>query len=330
MIKLQRVQKIIEGRTELDLDNLEFKVGSVSAIVGPEGSGIRILFDLLIGKARPSSGSVEISGSDPVSDPQSFSNSVGVMFADDGLYVRQSARSNLRFQSRLWGVPRTRADDVLKEVGLLDSANTRVDNLSSGLARRLAFGRAILHDPLALLLVEPFERCDGATITLLGRLIRQQAEAGKTVLIMAADTANLLNLCDKIVVINQGKIEDRFEPTAEQVAETPFKIPVRMEGSVALVNPADILFADAEEGRAFIQTRDQRLSTQYTLQELEHRLGERGFFRAHRGYLVNLQHIIEVIPFTRSSFSLRLDDDEGTLIPLSKTAAAELRELLGY
>jgi ABC-2 type transport system ATP-binding protein len=63
---------------------------------------------------------------------------------------------------------------------------------------------------------------------------------------------------------------------------------------------------------------------------LEQRLGRRGFFRAHRSYLVNLQHIKEVIPFTRNSFSLRLDDAGDTLIPLSKTAAAELRELLGY
>ena len=64
--------------------------------------------------------------------------------------------------------------------------------------------------------------------------------------------------------------------------------------------------------------------------ELEERLARGGFFRAHRGYLVNLQHVKEVIPYTRDSFSLRLDDPASTVIPLSKSAAAELKDLLGY
>jgi ABC-2 type transport system ATP-binding protein len=59
-------------------------------------------------------------------------------------------------------------------------------------------------------------------------------------------------------------------------------------------------------------------------------LARSGFFRAHRSYLVNLQHVKEVIPYTRNSFSLRLDDPQNTEIPLSKSAAGELRELLGY
>ena len=64
--------------------------------------------------------------------------------------------------------------------------------------------------------------------------------------------------------------------------------------------------------------------------DLEKRLERSGFFRAHRGYLVNLQLVKEVIPYTRDSFSLRLKDPEGTKIPLSKSAARELRDLMGY
>jgi ABC-2 type transport system ATP-binding protein len=79
-----------------------------------------------------------------------------------------------------------------------------------------------------------------------------------------------------------------------------------------------------------LQTTERRLPTQFTLTELEERLSRSGFFRAHRGYLVNLQHVKEVIPYTRNSFSLRLDDAAGTKIPLSKSAASELRELLDY
>jgi ABC-2 type transport system ATP-binding protein len=179
-------------------------------------------------------------------------------------------------------------------------------------------------------LVEPFARCDEASISLLKRLIRQKADDGKAVLVLADDNANLEALCDTIYILNQGRIVETRTPQEETEAELPFKIPVRMEGSVVLLNPADILYADAEEGRAYLNTKDARLPTQFTLTELEERLSRSGFFRAHRGYLVNLQHVTEVIPFTRNSFSLRLDDSEGTLIPLSKSAASELRDLLGY
>jgi ABC-2 type transport system ATP-binding protein len=119
-------------------------------------------------------------------------------------------------------------------------------------------------------------------------------------------------------------------PEGEGVREQPFKIPVKVEDKVLLLNPADILYADASGDRAFLVTVDGRLPTQYTLTELEERLERSGFFRAHRSYLVNLQHVKEVIPFTRNSFSLRLDDPAATHIPLSKSAATELRELFGY
>ena len=79
-----------------------------------------------------------------------------------------------------------------------------------------------------------------------------------------------------------------------------------------------------------LQTTDGPLSTRLTLSELERRLSRSGFFRAHRGYLVNLQHVSEVIPYTRNSFTLRLSDGAGTEVPLSKMAAAELKEMLGY
>lgn len=150
------------------------------------------------------------------------------------------------------------------------------------------------------------------------------------VLILTDDRANLSELCDRVYVLDQGRIVDSYSPQEEEQQALPFKIPARLEGRVALVNPADILYADTESGRAYLQTSEGRLPTQFTLTELEERLARSGFFRAHRGYLVNLQHVKEVFPFTRNSFSLRLDDGDNTEIPLSKSAAAELKDLLGY
>jgi ABC-2 type transport system ATP-binding protein len=330
MIALKNTQKVIDQNTVVDIDALNVKTGEIAALVGPVGSGKEVVLELLTGQSRPTVGEVRLSGIDPRLDKEQFSRQVGVLFAEDGLYTRQSPMDNLLFHCRLRGLPKVRAEEVLAQVGLGDQANAKLDKLPTGLTRRLAFGRAILHEPEILLLVEPFARCDGASIELLGDLIHQQAGDDVAVLILTDDSTNLSQLCDTVYVMDQGRIVESYHPQEEEQSALPFKIPARMEGRVVLVNPADILYADAEGGRAYLQTLEARLPTQFTLTELDERLARSGFFRAHRGYLVNLQHVKEVIPFTRNSFSLRLDDGKNTEIPLSKSAAAELKDLLGY
>ena len=330
MIEIENLQKVIEQNTVLDIPELKIKPGEIAALVGPAKSGKGTLLSILIGQTRPTLGSVRLDGIDPAVEQNLFSKKVGVLFFDDSLYESRSPKSNLIFHCRLRGLPKSRAVEILSKVGLADHANAKLDKLSSGLARRLAFGRAILHQPGILLLVDPFARCDEASIALLTKLLKEQAKNGGALLILGEDVTNLQGLCDRIHMLNNGRIVETLEPGDESEPQFPFKIPVRLEGRVALINPGDILYADAEEGRAYLHTTEGALPTQFTLSELEQRLARSGFFRAHRGYLVNLQHVTEVIPFTRNSFSLRLDDDEGTLIPLSKSAASELRDLLGY
>jgi len=330
MIHLSGLQKVIGQQTVIDIPAFQVEAGEIIALVGPAGSGKATLLDLLIGRIQPSAGRVRAADVDPRAEPEEFHQRVGILFFDDGLYSSLSPLQNLRFFCRLQGLPATRADEVLERVGMADQAGAKLQKLPASLLRRLAFGRTILHSPSDLILMEPFARCDEPSIALLANLLRQSADAGAAVLVLAEDAAHLAGVCDRVDLMQHGKVVASPYAGQDQAVSQAFKIPVRLEGSVALVNPAEIYFAEAEEGRAFLVTADGRMPTQFTLSDLEQRLGRSGFFRAHRGYLVNLQHIKEVIPFTRNSFSLRLNDAAGTLIPLSKAAAAELRTLLGY
>jgi ABC-2 type transport system ATP-binding protein len=148
-------------------------------------------------------------------------------------------------------------------------------------------------------------------------------------MIFAHDAEYLEMLCDTVYRLDQGRIIDSFNPR-EQQRQRPFMVPARGEEKIILIDPADILYVFAQDDRTYLQTSEEHLLTQFTLAELEKRLSRSGFFRAHRAYLVNLQQVKEVIPYTRDSFSLRLKDTAGTEIPLSKSAERELRELLGY
>jgi ABC-2 type transport system ATP-binding protein len=225
---------------------------------------------------------------------------------------------------------------VLALIGLADQAHSLPERLPPGLQRRLAFGRAILHSPQVLLLNDPFRRCDQSSIDLICNLIREQAQAGEeqstgsAALILSEASSHLTAICNPIYTISQGQLALQEPADKNEPASLPFKIPARQEDKVMLINPAEVLFAEAVSGRAVLRTSEASLPTHFTLNELEERLSRSGFFRAHRSYLVNLQHVREVIPYTRNSFSLRLDDAADTVIPLSKAAAGELRGLLGY
>ncbi|MCJ7694169.1 MAG: LytTR family transcriptional regulator DNA-binding domain-containing protein, partial [Anaerolineaceae bacterium] len=327
MIEITDLQKILDQGKVIDIPSFEVKAGQVAALFGPVDSGKDILFQLLIGELHPTKGSVRLAGVDPYHARDAFSHQVGVMFLDDNLYKRFSVLGNLQFYCRLWRLPKTRAVEVLEQVGLADHASFNKEKLSSGLSRRLALGRAILNAPRVLLLAEPFAGCEQASVKLISQVVRKMAEIGTAVLIFSQDIANLENLCDIIYRMDQGQIIESFDPQEQQQHQQPFMVPARGDEKIILIDPADILYAFAKDDRAYLQTSEGHMPTQFTLAELEKRLSRSGIFRAHRAYLVNMQQVKEVIPYTRDSFSLRLKDAAGTKIPLSKSAERELREL---
>lgn len=330
LIEIRNLQKAVEQKNVLDIPDFGVPGGTFSALIGSTGSGKELLIELLLGKTRPTMGAIRLAGIDPFAEGEAFSHKVGVQFAEENLYARQTALSNLQFFCKLHRLPSGRAEEVLQEVGLADNARTRVEELSPSLNRRLTFGRAILHKPEVLLLIEPFHKCDQNTVEILSRLILNQAEGGTAGLIIAENSAHLSKICTNLYQLVNGQISEAIQPQNDQAQTLPFMIPAKLEGKVALVNPTNILYAIAQDNKAYLQTANDLFPTQFTLSELETRLSRSGFFRAHRSYLVNLQHVKEVIPYTRDSYSLRLRDEANTEIPLSKSAARELRELLGY
>jgi len=333
MIEISHLQKVDGPNTLLEIETLTAPAGEITAVTGLVGIHKTTFLELLTGKTPPTAGTVRLAGVDPWHERAAFARRVGVLAADNGLYPRLSARQNLTFYCNLYGLPHGRADAILQAVGLQDQAQVQAEKLAPGLARRLAMGRAILHQPQVLLLVEPFAECDLASSSLLERLIRAPAAEGTAVLAISRNLAGIRPLCQMVVEMANGRVVQQYRPEeSESQSNLPFKIPARLEDKVVLVNPADIVYVAAEEGRTVLCTPDGRIPTHLTLNEVEQRLVRSGFFRAHRSYLVNVQHISEVIAYTRNSYTLILQngDDGRVEIPLSKTAARDLREMLGY
>jgi ABC-2 type transport system ATP-binding protein len=174
------------------------------------------------------------------------------------------------------------------------------------------------------LLDQPTMRADPAIQELFARLVRQVAEDAAA-LLAEEDLAWVGKCCTRAVELDDGRITQQLilaegaealGAAAEHLA--PSRAPARREDRIALYDPADIFYATSREGKTYLLTAKGEAVTNLTLQELDGRLGGRGFFKAHRSYLVNLQHVAAVIQYTRNNFSLKFNDGSVADIPLSR------------
>jgi len=108
------------------------------------------------------------------------------------------------------------------------------------------------------------------------------------------------------------------------------RITAEANGKTILVRKDDIVYAFTEQDKVYLKTYGERLTTHFTLKELEARLDPSVFFRTHRCCLVNLRKVKEIIPFFSGTYTLVVDDKERTEVPLSRTQAKKLRKVLGF
>jgi len=107
------------------------------------------------------------------------------------------------------------------------------------------------------------------------------------------------------------------------------RIPAEKQGKTVLVNEADIIYAFTEQDYVYIKTFADRLFTRYTLKELEKRLNPQVFFRTHRCYIVNLHKVKEIVPFFNGTYTLIVEDQEKSEVPVSRANAKKLKKILG-
>lgn len=108
------------------------------------------------------------------------------------------------------------------------------------------------------------------------------------------------------------------------------RIPVGKQGKTILVTESDIFYAFTLQDSVYIKTESDKLSTRFTLKELEARLNQQCFFRAHRCYLVNLHKVKEIVPFFNGTYNLIVSDKEKSEVPVSRAQAKKLRKVLGF
>jgi ABC-2 type transport system ATP-binding protein len=205
MIEIRSVTKTY-GETRA-VQDVSFTVpsGTVTGFLGPNGAGKTTTLRILLGLARPDSGSARIDGA-RYADLASPRRTVGAVLDSTGFHPGRTARNHLRILAEAVGLPRERVEEVLGFVDLEEAADRRVGGYSQGMRQRLALAGALLGDPPVLILDEPASGLDPAGMAWLRRLIGDWAAQGRTVLFSSHVLAEVELVADRLVIIDRGHV----------------------------------------------------------------------------------------------------------------------------
>jgi ABC-2 type transport system ATP-binding protein len=189
------------------VDDLSFEVdqGTVVGFLGPNGAGKTTTLRTLLGLVSPTAGTARIDGK-PYRELADPVHHVGAVLEASGFHPGRSARNHLRVVATAAGLPPTRADEVLAQVGLAEAARRRVGGFSLGMRQRLSLATALLGDPRVLILDEPANGLDPEGVHWLRGFLRQLADQGRTVLVSSHVLAEVAQTVDQVVIIARGRL----------------------------------------------------------------------------------------------------------------------------
>lgn len=196
--------------TALDQLSLTVRRGEILGFIGPNGAGKTTTIRILVGMARPTSGSASIAGADCVREARQIKKLVGFMPDTFGSYDNMRVREYLDFFGAAYGIPPRQRRVRIAEV--LDVANAGwmqdrfVESLSHGMKQRVGIARTLLHDPQVLILDEPANGLDPAARIEMREILLRLSAVGKTLIVTSHILPELARICDVVAIITHGKL----------------------------------------------------------------------------------------------------------------------------
>ncbi len=203
-VRFDGVTKTYSRRRAIDQLSFTIPEGSLYGFIGPNGSGKTTTLRIMLGILYADAGNLCVLGRE---HPQSVDDRTGYLPEERGLYRRMRVADVLEFHARLNGMRRPRANvaNWLERLDLSDRANERVGSLSKGLAQKVQFAAAVVHQPRLLVLDEPFSGLDPVSTEGMRELIMELKQAGTTVILSTHDMSMAERICDAVLMLHRGR-----------------------------------------------------------------------------------------------------------------------------
>lgn len=218
MIRAEGLTKAFGALVAVDGVDFEVRKGEAFGLLGPNGAGKSTIMRMIASVSRRSGGTLSILGMDPDERGPDIRGHLGVVPQRDNLDTELRVRDNLIVYGRYFGLPmkflRPKAEELLEFAQLTEKAEVKVDSLSGGMKRRLTIARALVNEPDILLLDEPTTGLDPQARHILWDRLFRLKEAGVTLVITTHYMDEAEQLCDRLVVMDKGRIMAAGTPAA--------------------------------------------------------------------------------------------------------------------
>ncbi len=236
MIEVRELEKTYGDFAAVADSTFSVSEGEVFGIVGPNGAGKTTTLKVLAGLIEPTSGEARVAGFDST-DP-AMRHRLGFLPEESPLYEEMTPRSYLRFFADLYDVPRDVADErIAATLGRLslDHRERRLGDMSKGMKRKVAIARSLVNGPDVVIYDEPASGLDPVTTNVVLEFTRELRAEGKTVVFSAHNLHHVESVCDRVVIMNEGRIVARgsVEEIRDRHGETTYHaytdVPVEFE-----------------------------------------------------------------------------------------------------
>ena len=209
-IRASNLTKYYGDLLAVDHVNFEVQSGEIFGFLGPNGAGKTTTVRMLTTVLLPTEGTILINGYDLSHQPYQAKRQFGIVPEESNVYTELSAWGNLIFTGRLYRVPgkerEQRARELLEIFGLQEKRDVKVQFFSKGMRRRLTIAMALIHRPAILFLDEPIAGLDAQSARAIKGLVRELNAEGTTIFLTTHQIEVASQLCDRVAIINQGRI----------------------------------------------------------------------------------------------------------------------------
>ncbi|GGD20439.1 gliding motility-associated ABC transporter ATP-binding subunit GldA [Flavobacterium orientale] len=204
-IEVQNISKSYGTQKALDAISFSVKQGEIVGFLGPNGAGKSTLMKILTTYIASDEGAASVAGFDVENSKKDVQKNVGYLPEHNPLYLELYVREYLTFNANVYNVPKSRIQEVIELTGLTPESHKKIGQLSKGYRQRVGLATALLHNPEVLILDEPTTGLDPNQLVEIRDLIKNIG-ANKTVFLSTHIMQEVEAICDRVIIINQGKI----------------------------------------------------------------------------------------------------------------------------
>ena len=226
VVEIQELTKDYGELRALDRLTLTVRKGGILGLIGPNGAGKTTAIKMLVGLAKPTSGSASICGVDCYRGARKIKRLVGYMPDRFGAYENMRVYEYLDFFAAAFGIPswnrRERIETVMETTGATYMRDRYVETLSHGMQQRVGIARTLVHDPEVLILDEPANGLDPEARVEMRQLLLGLAEIGKTLIVTSHILPELARICDQVAILSNGQLKafGTLEEIARQISQS--------------------------------------------------------------------------------------------------------------